>query len=166
MPAPVLIPANWSWRDGPRAPAEAVVFDMDGVLSDAAGRQRFLYAGGRPDWDSFFEACGEDPLVDEMARLLELLDRDLQIVLLTGRPLRVQPQTLRWLKRFELRFDLLVMRDQGNYARVSVFKRRTVHQLRAYGFDLRLAFEDDPRNRAMFEAEGVPCVYIHSGYYG
>ncbi|HXY28966.1 MAG TPA: hypothetical protein VEH82_11880 [Acidimicrobiales bacterium] len=166
MPAPVLVPANWSWRDGPRAPGRAVVFDMDGVLSDAAGRQRFLYAGGRPDWDAFFEACGEDPLIDEMARLLELLDRDLQIVLLTGRPLRVQPQTLRWLKRFALRFDLLVMRDQGNYARVSAFKRRTVHQLRAYGFDLRLAFEDDPRNRAMFETEGVPCVYIHSGYYG
>ena len=35
----------------------------------------------------------------------------------------------------------------------------------AYGFDLRLAFEDDPRNVAMFRAEGIACVYIHSGYY-
>ena len=32
-------------------------------------------------------------------------------------------------------------------------------------FDLRLAFEDDRRNVDMFHAEGVPCVYIHSGYY-
>ena len=30
---------------------------------------------------------------------------------------------------------------------------------------LRLAFEDDPRNVHMFHAEGVPCIYIHSGYY-
>jgi len=162
--AATLVPSNWSWRDGALAPGRAVVFDMDGVLSDAAGRQRFLYAG-RPNWDAFFEACGEDPLIDEMARLLELLDRDLQIVLLTGRPLRVRPETLAWLRRFSLRFDLLVMRDQGDYARVALFKRRTVEQLRAYGFDLRLAFEDDPLNRAMFESAGVPCIYIHSGYY-
>ncbi|NJO55968.1 MAG: hypothetical protein HC834_05945 [Rhodospirillales bacterium] len=32
-------------------------------------------------------------------------------------------------------------------------------------FDLRLAFEDDPRNVSMFHAQGVPCIYIHSGYY-
>ena len=158
------VPSNWSWRDEPRRPGAAVVFDIDGVLSDAAGRQRFL-EGDRRDWDAFFEACEEDPLVVEVGRLLELLDRDLLVVLLTGRPLRVRPQTQAWLGRFSVRFDLLVMRDRGDYARVSVFKRRTVQALREYGFDLRLAFEDDPANRTMFEDEGVPCIYIHSGYY-
>ena len=45
------------------------------------------------------------------------------------------------------------------------FKRDSVEELRAFGFDLRLAFEDDPNNFAMFHSEGIPCVYIHSGYY-
>jgi phosphoglycolate phosphatase-like HAD superfamily hydrolase len=157
-------PRNWSWQADPLIPSRAVVFDIDGVLSDAAGRQRFI-VGGLPDWDAFFEACGEDPLIEEIARLLELLDRDVQVVLLTGRPLRVRPQTEAWLRRFSVRFDLLVMRDRGDYAHVSVFKRRTVEALRDFGFELRLAFEDDPQNRAMFEDEGVPCIYIHSGYY-
>jgi Na+-transporting methylmalonyl-CoA/oxaloacetate decarboxylase beta subunit len=40
-----------------------------------------------------------------------------------------------------------------------------VDELRQFGFDLRLAFEDDPNNFAMFHAMGIPCVYIHSGYY-
>jgi hypothetical protein len=40
-----------------------------------------------------------------------------------------------------------------------------VSEFREYGFELRLAFEDDRRNVDMFHAEGVPCVYIHSGYY-
>jgi hypothetical protein len=57
------------------------------------------------------------------------------------------------------------MRDYGDYEAASQFKRRSVHELRAHGFDLRLAFEDDRRNVSMFHAEGVPCVYIHSGYY-
>ncbi len=158
------IPPNWHWRDGPVAPSRTVVFDIDGVLSDATRRQRFLERGRR-DWDAFFEACGEDPLVEEIGKLLDLLDRELQVVLLTGRPLRVRPQTVAWLHRYGVRYDLLAMRDHGEYARVAIFKRRTVEELRAYGFDLQLAFEDDPQNQAMFEAEGVPCIYIHSGYY-
>ena len=134
------------------------------MLSDAAGRQHYIERGRR-DWDAFFEACGEDPLVDEVARLLELLAPELAVVLLTGRPLRVRPQTLAWLARYGLRWDLLVMRDRGDYAQVSTFKRGAVEDLRTYGFDLRIAFEDDPRNRDMFHTQGVPCIYIHSGYY-
>jgi hypothetical protein len=141
-----------------------VVFDIDGVLSDAAGRQHFLEQGGR-DWTAFFEACGDDPVIEEIARLLELLDGSLAVVLLTGRPWRVQPQTLAWLTRYALRWDLLVMRERGDYSEVTEFKRRTVDDLRRYGFDLRLAFEDDPSNHAMYVAAGIPCVYIHSGYY-
>jgi hypothetical protein len=158
---------NWRWHAAagqahPGGPA--VVFDLDGVLSDAAGRQHFL-EHGRRDWTAFFEACGDDPVIEEIGRLLELLDTSLAVVLLTGRPLRVQPQTLAWLQRYGLRWDLLVMRDRGDYAQVTEFKYQVVGDLRAHGFDLRLAFEDDPSNHAMYVAAGIPCVYIHSGYY-
>jgi phosphoglycolate phosphatase-like HAD superfamily hydrolase len=145
-------------------PGPAVVFDIDGVLSDAASRQHFLDSGRR-DWEAFFDACGDDPLIEDVATLLSLLDAGLRIVLLTGRPLRVQPQTVAWLDRYDLRWDLLIMRDYGDYTAAREFKRSTVGRLRRYGFGLRLAFEDDRRNLEMFRAEGVACVYIHSGYY-
>ena len=86
-------------------------------------------------------------------------------MLLTGRPLRVQQLTLDWLERHGPRWDLLVMRPAGGYSISPEFKRATVRALRERGFDVRLAFEDDVRNRAMFREEGVPCVYLHSGYY-
>ena len=157
---------NWTWRDRGLQPAAAVVFDIDGVLSDAASRQHYLEgSGGRRDWKGFFDACGEDPLIEEVATLLHLLDPSLQIVLLTGRPQRVQDRTVAWLERYDLRWDLLIMRDYGDYAAARDFKERTVTELREAGFELRLAFEDDLRNAEMFRAEGVPCVYIHSGYY-
>jgi len=155
--------SNWRWREAP-VDGAAIVFDMDGVLSDAAGRQHYLDRPYR-DWEAFFEACGDDELIDEVARLLDVLDHDLRIVLLTARPIRVQAQTLGWLHRYDLRWDLLVMRDYGDYDASREFKRRSVAQLRDHGFDLRLAFEDDRRNVDMFHAAGVPCVYIHSGYY-
>ncbi|HEY5076480.1 MAG TPA: hypothetical protein VIJ48_03165, partial [Acidimicrobiia bacterium] len=62
-------------------PARAVVVDLDGVLSDASRRQHYLESP-RQDWRSFFEACGEDPVIEEVHRLLDLLDPGLQIVLL------------------------------------------------------------------------------------
>ena len=142
----------------------AVVFDLDGVLSDATRRQHYL-EWPRRDWETFFAECGEDELIAEVARVLECLDDGLRIVLLTARPIRVQAQTLAWLQRYELRWDLLVMRDWGDYMAAPSFKRLTVHELRDYGFELRLAFEDDQRNVDMFHDEGVPCVYIHSGYH-
>ncbi|KAA0232354.1 MAG: hypothetical protein JJLCMIEE_00358 [Acidimicrobiales bacterium] len=155
---------NWRWRKGPVSPGPSVVFDMDGVLSDAAGRQHYLEFPRR-DWEAFFQACGDDELVGEVARLLEIIESDHRIILLTARPMRVQPQTLAWLERYELRWDLLIMREYGDYMSSRVFKERTVYELRDYGFDLRLAFEDDLRNVHMFHSEGIPCIYIHSGYY-
>jgi hypothetical protein len=159
---------NWLWRSddqvAPSDAVEAVVFDLDGVLSDASRRQHFIEYPRR-DWESFFHACGDDELIDEVARLLEVLDSSMSIVLLTARPIRVLPQTLAWLERYGLRWDLLIMRDFGDYLAARSFKQRTVGELRSRDFELRLAFEDDPRNVHMFHAEGVPCVYIHSGYY-
>ena len=155
---------NWLWRDAPLEPGPTVVFDMDGVLSDASRRQHYLDRPFR-DWEAFFHACGDDDLIAEVARLLDVLTPELAVVLLTARPMRVQPQTLAWLQRYELRWDLLIMRDYGDYMASREFKRLTVDELRAFGFDLRLAFEDDARNVRMFHEEDIPCIYIHSGYY-
>ena len=157
-------PTTWRWRVGPVEPGPTVVFDMDGVLSDARGRQHHLERPWR-DWDAFFDAVGEDALITEVARLLDVIDPGLRIVLLTARPISVQRQTLAWLALHELRWDLLVMREWGDYGAARDFKQDAVHELRTHGFDLRLAFEDDRRNVDMFHREGVPCVYIHSGYY-
>src|SRR5207244_6975118 len=85
-------PDNWRWRDGQIEPGPAVVFDMDGVLSDAASRQHYIEGPGRRNWDAFFEACGDDPLIEEVGALLHLLDPVVGIVLLTGRPIRLQRQ--------------------------------------------------------------------------
>lgn len=158
------VPPNWTWRDAPAPPGPAVIFDIDGVLSDAASRQHYIERGRR-DWHAFFDACGDDPLIEEVACVVQLLDPSLAVVLLTGRPVRVEPQTLAWLARYRLRWDLLIMRDVGDYSAAREFKRDTVFDLRSYGFELRLAFEDDRRNLEMFRGEGIPCVYIHSGYY-
>jgi phosphoglycolate phosphatase-like HAD superfamily hydrolase len=153
----------WSWHRGPRT-GEAVVFDLDGVLSNAAARQHYLKAP-RPDWEAFFSASGEDPPIDEVAALLGLLSPELAVVLLTARPARIGALTMRWLARYDLRWDLLVMRRDGDYRSARYFKQEAVRELQAQGLDLKLCVEDDLRNVEMFRAEGLLALYIHSGYY-
>ena len=161
------LPKHWKWRDedSPRPPGPAVIFDLDGVLSNASGRQHFLEGPGKKDWMGFFLACGEDTVIEEVVRLGQLLDPAVTVVLLTGRPIRVRRITREWLERHDVRWDLLIMRPSGDYGASLEFKRKTIAEVRALGYDIRLGFEDDARNKEMFESEGVPCVYLHSGYY-
>ncbi len=172
MPLKNSIPNHWSFPPGRNGSSlalagPAVVCDLDGVLSDAAWRQHFIgiEKGKDRDWDSFFAHCGDDPYIDEVATLLNLLDKELLVVLLTGRPSSVQPQTVEWLKNYPLRWDLLIMRNFGDYSAAKEFKAQSLKEIRSYGVEPVLAFEDDPRNVGMFKSHGVPCVYIHSGYY-
>ena len=143
------------------------MFDIDGVLADANHRQDVLFSGGRrKNWKAFFAAAGDDALIEEVARLTTLLDRELRVVLLTARPTSNRTITLEWLARHQhLRWDLLVMRPEGDYRSSPEAKQLAVQELRREGFDLQLAFDDDRRNVDMFHAEGIPCIYIHSGYY-
>jgi hypothetical protein len=157
-------PRHWTWREGAVEAGPAAIVDLDGVLSDAASRQHYL-EWPRRDWDGFFESCGDDPVIEEVKVLLDLLRPDLRILLLTARPERVHQLTEAWLRRYRIRWDLLVMRPWGDYEYARDFKQASVSDLRRYGFDLRIAIEDDRRNVEMFRTEGVPCIYFHSGYY-
>ena len=141
-----------------------MVVDIDGVLSDATRRQHYLESPRR-DWRAFFDACGDDPVIQEIRVLLDLLNPSLRVVLLTARPERVHHLTEAWLERYHIRWDLLLMRPWGDYEMSRDFKEAAVWELRDYGFQLKLAIEDDRRNVEMFRNEGVPCIYFHSGYY-
>lgn len=157
-------PENWLWESRPTDGGRVVIFDLDGVLCNADARQHFIQSQ-KKDWKAFFEACADDIPIEETTRLLRMLANDVTVVLLTGRPVEVQPQTLQWLKKVDLPWDLLIMRDRGIYADSTLFKQQSVRMLKAKGFDVQIAFEDDPHNYEMFEAEGVPCHYRYSGYY-
>lgn len=157
-------PEHWHWRDGTISPGPIVIFDIDGVISDASQRQHFLDSEPQ-DWKGFFAACEDDAVLAENAKILELVDERFDIVLLTARPMWVQDRTLAWLATHDFRWDLLIMRDHKNPKASAPFKVENAQMLIDQGHDLHVAFEDDRRNVEAYRRAGINCVYIHSGYY-
>ena len=86
-----------------------MLVDIDGVLSDASGRQHHLKnPEGRRDWRGFYGAVGEDLPLTAVPGLLSLLDPVLTVVLLSARPAWVFDLTVDWLHRHTMRWDLLI----------------------------------------------------------
>ena len=160
------LPAHWTWRVAPQTPGPAAIVDIDGVLADANHRQWHLDGTVR-DWDGFFGAAVHDSLLADHAEMVHRLDVHLQVVLLTARPFRLREVTLEWLALHGVRWDLLALRGPAQDMTHSVsFKRGALALLRSSGFAPAFALEDDPRIVEMYASEALPCVYIHSGYYG
>ncbi len=140
----------------------AAIVDVDGVISDGGHRQDLAKARR---WDEFFDGCPYDPPLEPTVELVRSLAPELAVVLLTARPGRMLDATQTWLGTHRIRWDLLILRPPTSSGSSRDYKANEVEQLRAQGFDLRFALEDDPRNVEMFTAASIPCVYIHSGYY-
>ncbi len=155
-------PANWHRRSGGARSGEIVIFDLDGVMSDASPRQVHL-RGGVLDWDAFFAAGVHDEPLDAGITLAQLVN--LPIVVLTARPHFVQADTVDWLKRHGVPFDLVITRPEADSRSSVDFKQAEVESLRRAGYNIALAVDDDPSNVEMYRSCGVEAVYVYSGYY-
>ena len=138
--------------------------DVDGVLSDASGRQHLL-ADEPKSWAAFFEASLADPPISEGIRLVAGLVGERAMVLVTARPARLADTTVAWLERNSVPWDLLVMRADDDHRSSPEVKAEALERLRADGYEVQLAIDDDPGNVRMYRAAGVATVYLHSGYY-
>ena len=78
-------PEHWVWRDAAGRPAVPRSCSTSTACSPTPPGASTSSKAAAANWKAFFDACGDDPLVEEIARLLDLLDADLTIVLLTAR---------------------------------------------------------------------------------
>jgi len=130
------------------------VFDIDGVLADVTHRLHHL--GRRPkDWEAFFEAATDDPLLAEGAQLLRGLAADHEILYLTGRPERSRDLTARWLLTHDLPAGVLLMRPDRDHRPARLFKGESVRSLAATR-EIGIVVDDDPQVVELLSAAGVP----------
>ena len=137
-------------------PAEAgrliAVFDIDGVLADASRREHHL-AGRSKDWDAFFAAVSDDPVLPLGRDRLRAAAQEYEVVLVSGRPERCRADTLAWLERWGMRGHRLLLRPDADRRPASVLKVELVRALGAPG-DVALIVDDDEQVLAALRALG------------
>lgn len=158
---------HWISVSGRPLGGPTAVLDLDGVISDASHRQHFLAGDDltAEDFDRFFHACVDDPVLPAGRALADSLTGHLCLVILTARIHAIREQTVDWLARHSVGHDWLILRGPDDHGSSSDWKQIQLEQLFAAGADVWLAADDDPRNVTMMRNLGLPTLYIASGYY-
>lgn len=85
------------------------IFDIDGCLSDDRKRRHLL-----PNWDVYHQRLGNDELYAPVASLIRSASTSFKVALVTGRPTTFRQETIAWLIRNGVEYDLLLMRPAGD----------------------------------------------------
>jgi hypothetical protein len=150
----------------PKRLPRAVIWDLDGTLSDDRARAHFVEVehGKARDWKSYFDAIGGDPPIAASLEVLRALHAaGNRVVFLTGRPEHTRRTTERWLKANGLHdYDRLLMRPPGDRRPSGEFKVEEVEKLRRE-YWLVCAFEDRIDVADALRAAGVPIFLYGAG---
>ncbi|HEY0015968.1 MAG TPA: HAD family acid phosphatase [Longimicrobium sp.] len=144
----------------------AVIWDLDGTLSDDKARAHFVEVerGRARDWKSYFDAIDTDPPIAASMEVLRAMHgAGLRILFLTGRPEYTRSKTVRWLEANGLtEYDALIMRPDGEYRPAGFFKADVVEELRRE-YELVCAFEDRIDVAEQLRRAGVPVFLYGAG---
>ncbi len=165
-PAADPAPRNREDDPGPHTRPRAMIWDLDGTLSNDSARAHFVEVeqGRARDWRSYFDAIEQDPPIAASMEVLRAMHAaGIRILFLTGRPEHTRPKTERWLKANGLTdYDALVMRPGGDFRAAGYFKMETVGRLRR-DYELVCAFEDRIDVAEAFRQAGVPVFLYGAG---
>lgn len=140
-------------------PQKAELYDVDGTLCDVRGIRHYVTSGSR-DFHSFHMAsqfCPPNHDVVEQARAARAEGR--AVIVLTARMARYRMLTRRWLNSWDIPFDILRTRRDGDFRKDAVVKREILASLRR-DFDIVRAYDDNPAVIEVWQSEGIETVVV------
>lgn len=143
-----------------------VIFDVDGTLASFdADRLGHLVHDVDKRWDEFHDAMADAPAIAPVVRLLRHLKaQGEQIVICSGRPVGWQAQTEAWLRRAEIPYDAVYLRqpDEDPLPDPDA-KARALQRIRADGHAPWLVVDDRSSVVAFWRAAGLTCLQCAPG---
>ncbi len=102
--------------------SKSIIVDLDGTLCNVDHRVHYVQSKPK-DWGSFNRSMNLDSLHEWCFELIEAMRaRSYKIIFITGRDEDYRSATEEWLKKFQVQFDLLLMRPAGDYREDSDIK--------------------------------------------
>ncbi|KDE39880.1 Polynucleotide kinase [Nitrincola lacisaponensis] len=145
---------------------DSVIVDVDGTLAEFDPQAVHHWVlGEEKHWDPFFAHMASAQPIESICRLVKLLKQQgQQIVICSGRPDSHRQHTLDWLTRFEIPFDAVFLREQGDdQLKDEVVKSRLLQQIRDSGFNPWLVLDDRDSVVHQWRALGLTCLQCAPG---
>lgn len=148
-----------------------IIFDIDGTLADIT--HRLAYVQTKPkNWKAFDQGVSDDAPNSDIIRLQHRLTSMFKssldpyndhMLIASGRSDRLREETVAWLKKYNIDYDKLYMRKEGDFRKDSIIKREILDEMRADGYDPKIAIDDRQQVVDMWREAGLTCLQCARG---
>ena len=145
-----------------------VIFDLDGTLALVDKRREIAKKpNGKIDFDIFYdpqyiELDEPNSFVIELAKMYK---RDgYEIVIVSGRSDRTKEATERWLEKYGILYDRMIMRKRKNFTPDNELKERWLEKYLDRD-DIRVVVDDRQRVVDMWRRNGLDVFQVANGNF-
>lgn len=146
---------------------KTIIFDLDGTLALIDERRALAAkADGKINWKIFFDPTNisldqpNTPVI-EMAKMLK--DQGHSVVIFSGRDSISRKETINWLDKHLVPFDVLKMRPEGSFTPDDVLKQDWLNNLFPDKSSVLCVFDDRDKVVKMWRENGLTCMQVAQG---
>lgn len=148
--------------------SDIVIFDLDGTLALIDKRRKLAE---KPDGKTNFDILFDPNLIrldEPNIPIIECAKAHYsvghQIVIMSGRDDITKEETIRWLKKYEVKYHNLIMRRHGDFTPDDILKRKWLNEL-INKSDVLCVFDDRNKVVKMWREEGLTCIQVAEGNF-
>ena len=147
---------------------DIVIFDLDGTLAIInQRRQKAMKPNGKLNWDKFSsdELIKTDLPNIPVIKTAKLFHQNgFKIYVLSGRSVKTKKVTTQWLKKYDVPFDVLKMREKNDTRPDEVIKKEFVVELPILE-NIFLILDDREKVVKMWRSLQLPCFQVNKGLF-
>ena len=137
------------------------IFDIDDTLSNTSHRNYLFDPKNNSLHEYYSLLIDDEPIVPVIYILKALHSSGHRIVLCTGRPEYYRSLTVQWLKKYDVPYHGLYMRQQSEAGlRNAQTKKVLINRIKNSGYEPVAVFEDNPLSVAMWKEKGLTVLQI------
>ena len=145
-----------------------VIFDLDGTLALVDKRREIAKKpNGKIDFDIFYDPqyIELDEPNSSVIELAKMYKRDgYKIVIVSGRSDRTKEATERWLEKYGILYDRMIMRKRKNFTPDNELKERWLEKYLDRD-DIRVVVDDRQRVVDMWRRNGLDVFQVANGNF-
>lgn len=130
----------------------AIIVDIDGTLAHVTSRSYYDYS--RVSTDAI------DPIVQ---LLVQTMAQSHHIIIVSGRDALCYEDTSEWLKRYEIPFEMLIMRADDDKRHDYIVKKELYETHIKDRFNVRFVLDDRNQVVDQWRAMGLKCLQVANG---